>query len=350
MFNLRLRLSTMLLLALIVPILAACGGAATPAPTTAPAAEAPTTAPTAEAPTTAPAVVDTGLPEVDPAAVSGNIISAGSSTVFPLTQAMAERFKDEGFAGNITIDSIGSGAGFERFCTAGETDIANASRPINQEEIDACAAIGRTPIEFRVGTDALAVVVNPANTFVDNLTIEQLAKIFAGELTTWQQVNPAWPANPIKLFSPGSDSGTFDYFVEEVMETGYGDEGEARLLNAPGVQLSENDNVLVQGVEGSPDAIGYFGYAYYLAEADKMRIINIEGVEPNEQTAENGDYPLARPLFIYSDATIMADKPQVAAFINFYLSFVNEEIIGVGYFPASAAALDAAKQAWLGAQ
>ncbi len=334
----RFRLSTVLLLALIVPILAACGGgAATTAPTTAPAA------------TTAPATGATGLPEVDPAAVSGNIVTAGSSTVFPLTQRMAERFKDEGFAGSITIDSIGSGAGFERFCKSGETDISNASRAIKKEEVENCRAIGREPIEFRVGTDALAVVINPANTFVDNLTKAQLAAIFSGKAKTWADVNPAWPANPIKLYSPGSDSGTFDYFVEAVMDPATEKKGKEALLNAPGIQLSENDNVLVQGVEGSPDAIGYFGYAYYLAEGDRLKIIKIEGVEPSAQSAEDGSYPLARPLFIYSDAKIMKEKPQVAAFINFYLSFVNEEIRDVGYFPASEAAIATARQNWLNA-
>jgi phosphate binding protein len=375
-----------LLLALVIPILAACGGGTTnapaaqattppvaattaPAPTapaaTAPAATAPAaTAPAATAPaataapaatTAAPAAGAVTLPEVDPAAVTGNIITAGSSTVFPLTQAMAKRFTDEGYAGQVTVDSIGTGGGFERFCVAGETDIANASRAIRDEEVTNCQGIGRTPIEFRVGTDALAVVVNPQNTFVENLTIEQLARIFSGELTTWSAVNPAWPNEQIRLFSPGSDSGTFDYFVEEVMDSVFvttdADEGkgEEALLRAPGIQFSENDAVLVQGVEGSPFAIGYFGYAYFAAEGDKLKAVKVDDVEPNLESVEGGDYPLARPLFIYSDAKIIQEKPQVAAFINFYLSFVNEEIDTVGYFPASAEALDEAKQKLLDA-
>jgi phosphate transport system substrate-binding protein len=329
-------------------ILAACGGSAA-APTAAPAAEPtaapaaePTAAPAAE-PTAAPAMDGSALPEVDPAAATGNIVTAGSSTVFPLTQAMAERFKDEGYAGNITIDSVGTGAGFERFCKAGETDISNASRAIKQEEIDNCKAIGREPIEFRVGTDALAVVVSAENTFLKNITLEQLAKVFNGEVKTWSEVDPSYPAEPIQLFSPGSDSGTYDYFVEVVL-----DDDDAK-LQASGAQFSENDNVLVQGVEGSPYAIGYFGYAYFQAEKGKLQAVSVDGVEPNETTAEDGSYALSRPLFIYSDAKIMQEKPQVAAFINFYLSFVNEEILDVGYFPASAATLDAAKQNWLNA-
>ncbi|MCO6452913.1 MAG: substrate-binding domain-containing protein, partial [Caldilineales bacterium] len=167
------------------------------------------------------------LPEVNPLEVTGDVIAAGSSTVFPLAERMAERFVAEGYSGNITIDSIGSGAGFERFCTAGESDISDASRPIKDSEVENCAAIGRTPIEFRIGTDALAVVVNPANEFLaGGVTLEELAKIFSNEATTWADVNPAWPAEEIKRFSPGTDSGTFDYFIEAVMDPVYGDAAE----------------------------------------------------------------------------------------------------------------------------
>jgi phosphate binding protein len=283
------------------------------------------------------------LPEVNPLDVTGDIITAGSSTVFPLTEAMAERFRDEGYGGNITIDSVGTGAGFERFCVAGETDISNASRPIKDSEIESCAAINRTPVEFRVGTDALAVVVSTENDFLTDLTLEQVAKIFSNEVTNWSDVDPSWPAEPIQRFSPGTDSGTFDYFIEAVMEPVYGDGAEAAILDASSLQLSEDDNVLVQGVEGGPYSIGYFGYAYYEENADRLNALNIEGVAPSAETVDAGEYPLARPLFIYSDAAIMTEKPQVAEFINFYLTYVDEEVIGVGYFPASEAALNEAK-------
>jgi phosphate binding protein len=302
-----------------------------------------TEAPAEEAAAEGGAVI---LPEVNPLEVTGDIITAGSSTVYPLTEAMAARFNDEGYAGNITIDSVGTGAGFERFCVAGESDIANASRPIRDTEIESCAAINRTPIEFRVGTDALAVVVNPANEFLTDVTLEQLALIFSDEITMWNEVDPSWPAAEILRFSPGTDSGTFDYFVEAVMGEAYGDEGEAKILNAANLQLSENDNILVQGVEGDVNAIGYFGYAYAEEAGDLVNILNINGVEPTFDAVEGGEYALARPLFIYSDATIMAEKPQVAAFINFYLTYVNEEIEAVGYFPASEEALNGARQAW----
>jgi phosphate transport system substrate-binding protein len=350
-------LTLAVLLALVLPVLAACGGAASTAPTAAPAATATsapvaTVAPTAPAATEAPTVAPTAapttagvaLPEVDPAKVTGNIIAAGSSTVFPLAELMSELFTKDGYAGQITVDSIGSGAGFERFCVAAETDIATASRKIKAEEKDACAKNNRTPIEFRIGTDALAVVVSSSNTFLTNLTKAQLASIYAGEAKTWKDVDASYPAEPILLFSPGTDSGTFDYFVEAVFA-----KDKTKIL-AANPQLSEDDNVLVQGVEGSPYAIGYFGYAYYLENKAKLKALTIEGVTPDEQTAEDGSYPLSRPLFLYSDAKIMTDKPQVAAFINYFLTNVSDEILGVGYFPASAEAIDGAKQAWLAAK
>ncbi|HRV90890.1 MAG TPA: PstS family phosphate ABC transporter substrate-binding protein [Anaerolineae bacterium] len=283
------------------------------------------------------------LPAVDPLSVTGDIITAGSSTVFPLSERMAERFQDEGYAGNITIDSIGSGAGFERFCVAGETDISNASRAIKDTEIESCQAIGREPIEFRVGTDALAVVVSQENDFIEGATTEELAAIFS-TAETWADVNPDWPAEPIQRFIPGTDSGTFDYFVEAVFE-----EDEEPILSASNLQLSEDDNVLVQGVEGSPYAIGFFGYAYYNENQEALKALAVDGVSPTEDSAEDGSYPLARPLFIYSDANIIAEKPQVGSFINFYLTNVDDEILDVGYFPASDAALGEAKAKLAGA-
>jgi phosphate transport system substrate-binding protein len=284
-----------------------------------------------------------GLPEVNPLEITGDVVTAGSSTVFPLAEAMAERFQDEGYNGNITIDSIGSGAGFERFCVTGETDVSNASRGIKDSEIESCAAIGRTPIEFRVGTDALAIVVSQDNEFITGATLEELALIF-GDAETWADVNPDWPAEPIERFIPGTDSGTFDFFVEEIY-----DEDETAILNASNTQLSEDDNVLVQGILGSQYAIGFFGYAYYAENADTLTILSIEGVEPTAEAVDAGEYALARPLFIYSDASVMQAKPQIAAYINFFLTNVNEEIGDVGYFPASEAALEASMQAWLDA-
>jgi phosphate binding protein len=332
-------------------VLAACGAPATEAPVATEAVVEATEAP-AE-PTAAP--TEDPMAMYAPDAVEGDIITAGSSTVFPLSERMAELFQNEGYAGNITVDSIGSGAGFERFCVAGESDIANASRAIKDSEVESCAAIGREPIEFRVGTDALAVVVSSENDFLTSISKEQLGQIFKGEITTWDQVDASYPAEAILVYSPGADSGTFDYFIEAVVgpvtlnAEGKADleAAEAALLGLEGAQFSEDDNVLVQGVEGSPYAIGYFGYAYFSENSGALKALAIDDVEPNQENVDAGTYPLARPLFIYSDATIMTEKPQVAAFIYFYLSNVNDNIVDVGYFPAPAADLESAMDAWM---
>ena len=338
------------LMAALSLLLSAC---APQAAKQAPASEA--AAPAAGQPAAqAPAASEEGaLPEVDPGKVTGNVITAGSSTVYPLSEAVVALFKSEGYTGDVTIDSIGSGAGIERFCVSGETDIANSSRAIKESEIEACKAIGRTPIEFRVGTDAIAIVVNPENNFLTDLSMEDLAKIFSDQVQTWADVNPAWPAEPIKRYAPGTDSGTYDYFIEEVMVPAYGDDenaARAAFQKAANLQQSEDDNVLVQGVEGDKYAIGFFGFAYFQENRNRLKAVSLDGIEPNAETAESGTYPLARPLYIYSDARIMREKPQVAAFINFYLTRVNDVIEEVGYFPASDEALNAARQAWLDAQ
>ncbi len=342
---------------MVVALLAvACGPQATPAPTPVPAAAVeptpapaePTAAAEPAAEAEAPAEM-TGLPEVNPLEVTGDIITAGSSTVFPLSEAVAERFRDEGYGGNITIDSIGSGAGFERFCNTGETDVANASRAIKDSEVENCAKIERTPIEFRVATDALAIVVNLENDWLsEGVTLEELAKLFSQETANWSDVNPAWPSEPVKRFSPGTDSGTFDYFIEAVMDEAF-ENGEEALLAAANLQLSEDDNVLVQGVQGDKYAIGYFGFAYFVENEGKLLDVKVEGIEPTAATVDAGEYPLARPLFIYSDAGIMQEKPQVASFVNFYLTNASELATEVGYFPAPTAALEASMQALLDA-
>jgi phosphate transport system substrate-binding protein len=272
------------------------------------------------------------LPEVDPLAVEGDAAAAGSSTVFPLTEAVLSSFRDAGYAGNITVDSTGTG----------EIDFANASRTIREEETALCAALtpARTPIEFRVGTDALTIAVSGENDFVDSLTTEQVVALF-GTAELWSDVDASFPAEAIIRYIPGTDSGTFDYFVEYFF-----DEDSAPIL-ATNPNLSENDEVLVQGIESSPFAVGFFGFAYYQAEGDLLRAVALDGVTPNAMTAENGDYALARPLFIYTDAGVMAAKPQVASFFNYYLTNVNDIIGGVGYFQASAYELNLARLKWL---
>lgn len=321
------------------------------------------------------------LPEVDPLSVTGDIAIAGSSTVEPITVAIAARFNDDGFAGNITIAETGTGAGFERFCGEGSTDINNASRPVKGSELENCAAIGRENVlEFRVGTDAITVVVNKDNDFVTELKRSDLIKIFTGEVRQWNEINPDWPAESIQLFTPGTDSGTFTFFGEAVLGTkGIYKEEQARTdaLLAANPTVSENDNTLVEGVKGSPYAIGYFGFAYYLANQDDLAALAIaddvtfddaenlvivpeaewaadaekpiEYIMPDEESAESGVYMLSRPLFIYSDTGVLTEKPQVAAFINYYLTNADEVVTEVGYFPISVEALNASKQLWLDA-
>lgn len=300
----------------------------------------------------APAAVT--LLEVDPSKLEGNITSAGSTTVGPLSEAIQELFVQDGFKGEIKNDLIGTGGGFERFCKTGETDISNASRKINDAELANCAKLSpaRTPVAFRVGTDAITIVVNKKNDFLKNVTTEELGKIFT-TAEKWSDVNPAWPAQPIKRFTPGTDNGTFDFFAEFAIQKPNKlktlDEAKKLLLNAKNLQNSANPNVLVQGVEGDPYAIGYFGFAYYQQQKDRLSAISINDVTPSFDSAESGKYLLSRPLFIYSDAAILKAKPQVAGFISYYLTNVDKVIDKVGYFPASDEALNGAKQALLDA-
>jgi phosphate transport system substrate-binding protein len=350
----KLRTATLCAVALALT-LAACGGSeqagvdetADPVSTDAPGDQAPvTTGGTAASGSTL------GLPIIDPLDVpSGEVAIAGSSTVFPLSTAIMSLWEDEGGPG-YPIDSIGSGGGFERFCVEGASDIANASRPIKDEEIEACRAVGREPIEIRVGTDALSLVISRTNYFAQALTFEDIATAFSLQDpdATWADVNPDFPAHPIQLFTPGSDSGTFDYFNEEIFD----EADPSPILSSIAQIVGEDDNVTVQGVSGdgctegdlsTPCAIGYFGYAYFAENADVLRAVAVEGVSPGDDSVNAGTYPLSRPLFLYTDAGIVAEKPQVARFVAYYLTRVNEVITDVGYFPAPDSALQQAADA-----
>ncbi len=290
---------------------------------------------------------DTGLPVIDPLSVeAGDVAIAGSSTVFPLSTAVLSQWIDEG-GPEYSIDSIGSGGGFERFCVEGASDIANASRPIKDEELAACTDTwGDEPIEIRVGTDALSVVVSTGNYFASDLTIEELNTAFAlaEPGATWADVNPDFPAHPIVLYSPGEDSGTFDYFNEVVF-----DEAEPSPISSSIAEIvGEDDNVTVRGVaddgctEGDLSttcAVGYFGYAFFQQNAGELVAVSVDGVEPNADTVDAAEYPLARPLYMYTASSIVAEKPQVAQFVAYYLNNVNDVIGEVGYFPAPADAL-----------
>lgn len=264
------------------------------------------------------------------AGVSGPVVIDGSSTVEPLSSAAAELFQGENSGVNVTVGTSGTGGGFQKFCN-GETDISDASRPIKDEEAAACTTKNIAYEELQVANDALTVVVNNENTWANCLTVEQLKTIWApgSTVTNWNQVDPSFPDEPLALFGPGADSGTFDYFTAEIN----GKEGESRTDYSP----SENDNVIVTGVQGSRGGLGYFGFTYFEENADKLKAVQVDGgggcVAPSSDAAQNGTYtPLSRPLFIYvSDASLK--KPQVVAFTEFYLSQNDQIVEAAQYVP-----------------
>ena len=259
---------------------------------------------------------------------SGEIAIEGSSTVLPITQAAAEGFNQQNPEVRITVGGAGTGDGFEAFCS-GETQISDASRPIEEEEAQTCQENGVEFIELPVALDALSVVVNPRNDFADDITIDQLRTLWEPEaerqITQWNQVNPEWPSQQINLYGPGTQSGTFDYFTEEVV----GKSKESR----SDYQASEDDNVLVQGVAGDPNALGYFGLSYYLQNQQQLKGLTVEGVVPSAETAQSGEYPLARPLFIYVSTQALEENPSIEEFVNFYLENLNQFVEQVQYVP-----------------
>ncbi|HXF50471.1 MAG TPA: PstS family phosphate ABC transporter substrate-binding protein [Dehalococcoidia bacterium] len=282
-----------------------------------------------------------------PPSVSGKVSVDGSSTVFPITEAVAEEFRNVAGDVQVTVGISGTGGGFEKFCN-GETDISDASRPIKQEEIDACAANGIEYIELPIAYDGLAVVVNPENDWVDCLTVEELKKMWEpaaqGTITRWNQIRPDFPDEPLALFGAGTDSGTFDYFTEAIV----GESGASR----GDYTATEDDNVTVQGVAGTKNALGYFGLAYFEENADRLKLVAIDGgdgcVLPSAETVNNGTYtPLSRPLFIYVRAD-RADDPAVQAFVDYYLSddAVKALVPEVGYIPLPDSVIEGARARW----
>jgi phosphate transport system substrate-binding protein len=258
----------------------------------------------------------------------------GSSTVFPVTEAVAEEFqKASKGAVNVTVGISGTGGGFKKFCRA-ETDVSNASRPILKKEMDDCKATGVEYIELPVAFDALTVVVNPKNGFVTQLTVAEMKKMWEpaaqGKVKTWKDVNPAWPDQPLKLFGPGADSGTFDYFTEAVVGKSKSSRGD--------FTASEDDNVLVTGVSRDLGGLGYFGYAYYVENKDKLKavpIVNAKGqaVAPSMEAVIAGSYePLSRPIFIYVNVKSLA-RPEVRNFVEFYMKHGAKLAKEVKYVP-----------------
>lgn len=259
--------------------------------------------------------------------LEGEVAIDGSSTVGPIMEAVSEEFAVSFPDVKAPVGISGSGGGFKRF-VVGETDLSNASRPIKDEEKEQAASNGIEFTEFRVAFDGLSVVVNPENDWVDQLTIEDLRTMWTGEAKNWSDINPEWPNEPIKYFSPGTDSGTFDYFNEVVLDE------EPMVKEAT---LSEDDNVLVKGVQTDKNAIGFFGYAYYLENKDALKVVPIvnsngEALEPTNETIENGTYePLSRPLFVYVNNASVKDKEQVYEYVKFMLENGGDLAEEVGY-------------------
>lgn len=262
--------------------------------------------------------------------LSGKIVIDGSSTVYPITMAVAEEFKNEQPDVEVSVAMSGTGGGMKKF-SAGEIDICDASRPIKQEEIDKAKANGIDFVELEIAYDGISVVVNKDNTWVDSITTAELNKIWAKDSTvkTWKDVNPAWPAEPLKLYGPGTDSGTFEFFTEKINKKAK----ESRTDYTP----SEDDNVLVQGIAGDKNAMGYFGFAYYEENTDKLKVLKIDDgkgpVEPTADSIKDKSYsPLSRPLFIYINKAKM-DQPQVKAFVHYYIENAATLSKEVGYVP-----------------
>lgn len=281
------------------------------------------------------------------ASASDQIIKIdGSSTVYPITEAVAEEFqKAKKGAVKVTVGISGTGGGFKKFCR-GEIDISDASRPILKKEMEACAQAGIKYIELPVAYEGITVVVNPQNTWAKSITVAELKKIWEpaaqGVITKWNQVNPAWPDTPIKLFGPGADSGTFDYFTEAIVGKAKSSRGD--------YQATEDDNVTVQFVSRDVNAMGYLGLAYYEENKGKLKAVPIKvdeksaAVSPSVKTTNNGTYqPLSRPLFIYVSAKSL-DKPEVKEFVEYYLKHAANLSKEVGYVDLPAKAYDLSRK------
>ena len=264
----------------------------------------------------------------------------GSSTVYPITEAVAEDFqKSKKNSIKVTVGISGTGGGFKKFCR-GETDISDASRPITKKEIEDCKAAGIEFIELPVAYDALTVVINPKNDWAKNMTVAELKAIWEpaaqGKITNWKQVNPAWPDRPLKLYGPGADSGTFEYFTEAI-------NGKSKATRGD-FTASEDDNVLVQGVSRDVGGLGYFGFAYFIENKDKLAAVSVatesgkQGVAPSLETVINGTYqPLARPIFIYVNVKA-AERPEVKEFVEYYMKHGESLTKEVKYVPLPAKA------------
>jgi phosphate transport system substrate-binding protein len=311
------------------------GGGATTAPSSAPASTAP----------------ESVAPESSAPALSGSVTIDGSSTVYPITAAVAEDFQIANPGVQASVALSGTGGGFKKFCV-GETDINDASRPIKAEDEGeglACTANNIEFVELQIAIDGLTVVVNPANTFATCLTVEELAKIYGPDSPKdlkWSDVRADFPADPVNRFMPGADSGTFDYFTEVI-------NGEVDAATQEAT-VSEDDNVLVTGVAGDVNAISFFGYAYYVENTDKLKAVEVDGgsgcVAPTEATINDNSYaPLSRPLFIYPDVGKAKERPELKGFVDFYFENGSALAAEVGYVQLPDDLLQKEKDEWAAA-
>ena len=280
--------------------------------------------------------VDADAGPIDYGTLGGEVRIDGSSTVFPISEAVAEEFSKVADT-RVNVAFSGTGGGFEKFCR-GETQISDASRPIKDDEVQACAGGGISDIvELQVAIDALTVMVHPDNDFVDCLTVQQLHDLFkGGGASRWSDIDPSWPDEEIVFFFPGTDSGTFDYFVEAIIEGV--DENATHRGGGAKETASEDDNVLAAGIEQERYAIGYFGFAYFQEAGQALKAVSIDGgggcVEPSLETALEGSYtPLSRPLFIYTRESFLSARPEVLGLSYFYLDNATELVQDVGYVP-----------------
>lgn len=281
------------------------------------------------------ASMDTEEPTETSQALSGEINIAGSSTVFPLATAFGEIFQQDNPEVSVSVQSTGSGGGFENFFCVGQTDFNNASRPIKPEEESLCDENDVEPIELQVATDALTVIVNNDNDWAESLTVEQLNQVWAADdpPSSWSDINSDWPDEQIELFGPSDASGTYDYFIESII----GEEGPGHRQD---YSATEQDRTIVQGVQGSQYAVGYLGFAYYSENTDAVKAVSIDNgdgpVEPSLETAKSGEYsPLARPLFTYPRVESLAER-HIAEFARFFVeNTTNQEVVAneVGYVP-----------------
>lgn len=264
--------------------------------------------------------------------VTGEVKIDGSSTVYPITEAIAEEFRVNQPKVRVTVGVSGTGGGFNKF-SRGETDINDASRPIKSQEATTCGENNVKYVELTVAYDGLAVLVNKENTWVDHFTVDELKKIWEpsaqGKVTKWSQIRSGWPDEQFNLYGPGVASGTYDYFTEAIV----GESGSSR----GDYTASEDDNVLVQGIAGDKNSIGFFGLAYYEENVDKLKLVGVDGgngpIQPTTQTVKDGTYaPLSRPVFIYV-SDVAAQRKEVVEFVNFYLSNAPTLVPDVGYIP-----------------